>query len=91
MEKAERFISDESLSPSWGIAAKTGFTDPPALRAFGNAARQGTVTKRDAEETAAAFGITLAGGKGVIGALAAVALRGVPREILLDPGRDVPY
>jgi hypothetical protein len=90
LEKAERFVSDESLSPSWGLAAKTGFTVPPALRAFGSAARQGTVTMREAEETAAAFGIRLAGGKGVIGALAAVALRGVPREILLDPSRGVP-
>jgi len=91
LEKAERFISDESLSPNWGIAAKTGFTVPPALRAFGNAARRGVVTKREAEETAASFGIRIAGGTGVIGALAAVALRGVPRDILLDPGRDVLY
>jgi len=36
------------------------------------------------------FGITLHGGNGVIGALGAVALAGLPHEILLDPTREIP-
>ena len=40
------------------------------------------------EATAERFGISLFGGNGVIGALGAVALAGLPHEILLDPAKN---
>jgi hypothetical protein len=43
-----------------------------------------------AEATAERFGISLHGGNGVIGALGAVALAGLPHELLLEPAREIP-
>jgi tRNA(Ile2) C34 agmatinyltransferase TiaS len=48
------------------------------------------VGREFAEETAGKQGITLHGGRGVIGALAAVALSGLPNEILLSPEQNIP-
>jgi tRNA(Ile2) C34 agmatinyltransferase TiaS len=47
------------------------------------------ITRAVAEATAERFGITLHGGNGIIGALGAVALAGLPHEILLDPTREI--
>jgi len=89
-EHSLRFVSDEALSPEWGIAIKTGFTVPRELRNFGNRARTGRVTREEAEETARGHGIFTAGGRGVIGALAAVSCIGLDNTILLDPRRAIP-
>lgn len=84
IERSLKFVSDESLSPEWGIAVKQGFRIDPALRAYGEHARTGYLSRGMAEETAASHAINLYGGDGVIGALAAVALAGVPTDALLD-------
>lgn len=89
LEKATRFIADESLSHEWGIAIRSGLDLPDGLREYGLAARSQVISRPLAEATAERFGVLLAGGNGVIGALAAVALTGLPHEILLDPVREV--
>ena len=89
MEKATRFIADESLSREWGIAIRSGLDLPEGLREYGQMARSQILTRPVAEATAERFGVSLAGGNGVIGALAAVALAGLPHEILLDPERKI--
>jgi hypothetical protein len=84
-EHSLRFVSDEALSPEWGIAIKAGFTVPRDLRRFGNRVRTGRVTRKEAEETARRHGIFTAGGRGIIGAVAAVSCIGLDTSILLDP------
>jgi predicted transcriptional regulator len=86
MERATRFVADESISKEWGIALKTGFTIPGNLRTFGYDAREHRVSRKTCEEIAGRSGVRLAGGRGVVGALAAVALRGLSVPALLDPG-----
>jgi len=89
-EKTLRFVADESLSREWGIAMHSGLEIPDGLREYGRLVRNQIITRAVAEATAERFGVTLHGGNGVIGALGAVALAGLPHEILLDPGRDIP-
>ena len=89
-EKVLRFVADESLSHEWGIAIRSGLQIPDGLRDYGRLVRNQVVTRAVAEATAERFGITLHGGNGVIGALGAVALAGLPHEILLDPTREIP-
>jgi hypothetical protein len=89
-EKTTRFIADESLSHEWGIAIRSGLDLPAGLREYGQMARTQVITRPVAEATAERFGVALAGGNGVIGALAAVALTGLPHEVLLDPAREIP-
>jgi len=48
------------------------------LRAYGRSARESVVTREMAEATAERFGARIYGGRGVIGALAAIALVGLP-------------
>lgn len=86
--KIERFIAGESLSPEWGIAIRHGLTVPEDLREYGRLVRQQIITRPVAEAVAVKSGIPLAGGNGVIGALGAVALTGLPHEILLDPAKN---
>lgn len=88
-EAAVRFVADEAASPEWGIAVRQGFRIPRDLRAYGKSARESVVTRERAEAVAERFGARLHGGRGVIGALAAVALVGLPHDVLLDPQRDV--
>lgn len=88
-EVAVRFVADEAVSLEWGIAVRPGFRVPGALRAYGRSARESVLTRDVAKETAERFGAHLHGGRGVIGALAAVALIGLPHDVLLDPKRDV--
>lgn len=83
--RAVRFVSSEALSPEWGIAVREGFRHLPELRDFGVRAREERVTQEEAWDLASKSGILLKGGRGVVGALAAVALRGVPIGVLLDP------
>ncbi len=89
-ERALLFVNDEALSPEWGMAIKKGFRIPEGLRDFGRQARREVVDIELARRTAGKFDVTLHGKRGVIGALAAVALSGLPNEILLNPDRDVP-
>ncbi|HPD76606.1 MAG TPA: sugar-specific transcriptional regulator TrmB [Methanoregulaceae archaeon] len=88
-EKVTRFVADESLSHEWGIAIRTGLDLPEGLREYGQMARSRIISRPLAEATAERFGIPLAGGNGVIGALAAVCLTGLPYGVLLDPEREI--
>jgi hypothetical protein len=90
VERATLFVEDEALSGEWGIAVKQGFLIDPLLRSYGKKAREEIVSRKSAEETAGVHGITLHGGRGVIGALAAIALSGLRNEILLSPDRKIP-
>ncbi len=87
-DRARRFVEDEALSAEWGIAVKPGFIVSPALHAFGMRARRGRVERAEAERLARDHGIQLHGGRGVIGALAGVALQDLDTAALLDPMQD---
>jgi hypothetical protein len=89
MEKITRFVADESLSHEWGIAIRSGLGLPEGLREYGQMARSTVISRPLAEATAERFGVSLAGGNGVIGALAAIALTGLPYDVLLDPAREI--
>jgi tRNA(Ile2) C34 agmatinyltransferase TiaS len=89
LEKTTRFVADESLSREWGIAIRSGLDLPAGLREYGQMARSQVISRPVAEATAERFGAALVGGNGVIGALAAVALAGLPHEVLLDPAREI--
>jgi hypothetical protein len=84
------FVEDEAISGEWGVAIKQGFRISSELRKYGRKVRKGRVTIEEAHEIAHREDITLAGGQGIIGALAAVALSGMSNEILLDPRGAVP-
>jgi hypothetical protein len=88
-EHSLRFVSDEALSPEWGIAIKQGFTVPRGLRHFGNRVRTGRVTREEAEDIARKHGIFTGGGRGIVGAVAAVSCIGLGNSILLDPKRAI--
>jgi len=88
-EHSLRFVSDEALSPEWGIAIKQGFTVQRDLRHFGNRVRTGNVTRKEAEDIARKHGIFTRGGRGIIGALAAVSCIGLDNSVLLDPRRAI--
>jgi tRNA(Ile2) C34 agmatinyltransferase TiaS len=88
-ESAVRFVAGEAASAEWGIAVRQGFRVPDDLRAYGRSAREAVLTRGAAEATAERFGAHLHGGRGVIGALAAVALVGLPHDVLLDPEREI--
>lgn len=90
MERAILFVEDEALSGEWGIAMKQGFRIDSLLRSYGKQVRDEIVSLESAQETARSQGITLHGGRGVIGALGAIALSGLPNEILLNPERKIP-
>jgi hypothetical protein len=87
--KTLQFVAGESLSREWGVAIRSGLEIPEGLREYGKQVRNQVITRAVAEATAERFGITLHGGNGVIGALGAVALAGLPHEILLDPAREI--
>lgn len=90
ISRALLFLEDEAFSREWGIAVKQGFRVPSTLREYGIRAREAVVTRENAESVAGAHDIQLHGGRGVIGALAAVALSGLPQDVLLDPEKPVP-
>lgn len=89
VERSRLFVEDEAFSPEWGIAIRRGFRTAPGLRAYGRLVRESRVTVETAREVARAHDVALYGGRGVIGALGAIALSGLPNEILLDPNRPV--
>lgn len=86
---SREFIEGETLSSEWGLAFWRGMIIPDTLREYGRRVRTDVVTRADAEETARSSGAVLYGGNGVIGALGAVALAGLPQEILMDPRRII--
>jgi hypothetical protein len=88
-ERSHHFVADESFSSEWGVAIKTGFIVSPRLRAYGELARNERITREDAERIAREESILLRGGKGVIGALAALACIGQDSSILLDPRASI--
>jgi len=87
-ERVRRFVADETFSPDWGIAIRSGFIPLEGLREYGRLVREQVVTRVVAEATAERYKITLVGGNGVIGALGAVALAGLSHEIQLDPAKN---
>ena len=89
IERAVAFVAGESASAEWGIAIRIGLKRPEVLLAFGERARQERLSIEDARSLAEMTGIHLTGGRGVIGALAAVSLHGCAEEILLNP--DHPF
>ncbi len=88
VDRTRKFVADEALSKEWGIAVRRGFIIPAELREYGKMVREQVIARTVAEATAERFGISLYGGNGVIGALGAVALAGLPYEILLDPAKN---
>ena len=89
-KRSHLFVADESYSPDWGIALKPGFLVSKALRMFGNRARHIRVERDEAFQVAESESITVEGGRGIIGALAAVSCIGIDSTILLDPTKDIP-
>ncbi len=84
-----RFVSDESVSTDWGVAIMKGFHISDDLRQFGLRTRYEEVSMRETHDIASRLGIFLFGGGGMIGALAAIALSGLPQSVLLDPQRTL--
>ncbi len=85
IERALRFVRKQSLSPQWGLAIKTGFTIPGPLRTYGLRARKEIIENEEAIAIATGSSILLAGGNGIIGALAAIGLSGEEMSVLLNP------
>jgi hypothetical protein len=83
-----RFVGDESVSSLWGVAIRSGLHIPAKLREYGFSSRRGVVSMTEARTVAAHTSVVLSGRDGIIGALAAVALTGLPVSIQLDPRRD---
>jgi len=90
-DRVRRFVSDESFSPEWGIAIRSGFTARAGLLEYGRLVREQVITRATAETVADKHDVTLIGGSGVIGALGAIALAGLPHEVQLDPGKNEFY
>lgn len=86
---ASRFVEEESQSDNFGFALKAGFMIPESLKKFGDRARFGETDIASAEQVAEENGIYLTGERGRIGALAAIAFRGLDNDILLNPSAGI--
>ncbi len=86
IERAVRFIEEESFSREWGLAVKQGFIISEPLRRFGLAARREVVTADMANILANSENIRVFGRNGRIGAIAAIGLSREDNAILLNPG-----
>lgn len=82
--KISRFVEEESVSDNWGVAISQGLHVSPDLLALASRIRSERVTQEEVLTIAKEHGIVTFGGRGVIGAVAAVALRTQPQEVLLD-------
>lgn len=89
-EKTINFVTDESHSNEWGIAMKTGFLIGESLREYGRLVRTTRVKKGMAEKVAIQNDVSIHGGRGIIGALAAVSCIRLHTAILLNPLEDLP-
>ncbi|MDD1679052.1 MAG: sugar-specific transcriptional regulator TrmB [Methanomicrobiales archaeon] len=87
--RSQLFIADESYSSEWGMAMKTGFLVSDHLRSFSARTRSGPVEREDAMQVASDESVYITGGRGIIGALAAIACIGIDSTILLDPKREI--
>lgn len=88
-EIAARFVEEESSSDDYGFALKTGFIIPKSLRRYGNSTRFKELNISTAEITAKENSIYLQGKRGRIGALAAVAFRGLDTDLLINPSAEI--
>jgi hypothetical protein len=88
-EIVARFVDEESHSGDYGFAFKTGFMISDSLRRFGNSVRLDEIDMAYAEKTANENGIYLSGKRGRIGALAAIAFRGLDNDILVNPSAEI--
>ncbi len=89
-ELAARFVEDESLSDNWGIAVKEGFVISEPLRGFGFSVRERVIAESEIPDIAAEENLFIRGGKGVVGAVAAVSFCGLATRILLCPAATSP-
>lgn len=89
-ELAARFVEDESLSDNWGIAVKEGFVISEPLRGFGFSVRERVIAESELSDIAAKEDLFIRGGKGVVGAVAAVSFCGLVTRILLCPAATSP-
>ena len=89
-ELAARFVEDESLSDNWGIAVKEGFVISEPLRGFGFSVRERVIAESEIPDIAANEKLFIRGGKGVVGAVAAVSFCGLATRILLCPAATSP-
>ncbi|RJS71956.1 MAG: hypothetical protein CW694_03880 [Candidatus Syntrophoarchaeum sp. WYZ-LMO15] len=91
IDEAVRYLQSETLSDETAMAYRTGFRENQHLRVFAARARSEEVVVEDAKEAAELSGVKIleiTGSRGIIGAVAAVGLSGLPKEILLNPEAD---
>lgn len=88
-EKIFKFVADEAHSPEWGVAIKSGLSISPQLRKFARDARTNVVRKEAAESLAREHGVQVKGGRGIIGAVAAISLADLPTDVLLDIRQEI--
>lgn len=89
LEKVVRFVSEESVSAQWGVAVFKGINVPRELLLLGARIRRERVSLEEVSKVCDRCGVTVFGGSGVIGAVAAVSLKNQPLEVLLDVGNEV--
>ncbi len=83
-QKICRFVEDESVSEEWGVAILRGISVPEEMETLAAEIRKTRVSLETVQKTADTCGIMTFGGRGIIGACAAVSLKHQPQEILLD-------
>ncbi len=82
--KVCRFVDDESVSEDWGVAIHRGIFVPERMEALAAEIRRGRVSLELVKQTADECGVLTFGGRGIIGACAAVSLKHQPQEVLLN-------
>jgi hypothetical protein len=87
--KISRFVESESVSENWGVAIAQGLNVPMDLLILAARIRRERVSHEEVLTAAQLHGIDVFGGRGVIGAVAAVALRTQSQEVLLDLANPV--
>jgi len=80
-----RFVEDESVSDDWGVAIFKGIFLPRKIQELAAEIRKRRVIYEDVVKAADYHGIKIYGGRGIIGAVAAVGMKNQPQEVLLDP------
>jgi hypothetical protein len=83
------FVEEESVSENWGIAIARDIPVESELLSLAERIRRERVSLAEVLFLADKYGIETYGGRGIIGAVAAVSLRDQPQEVLLDPSCDV--
>lgn len=87
--KIGRFVEEESVSENWGVAIAQGLQVPKELLMLAARIRRERVGLAEVLAAAERCGVATFGGRGVIGAVAAVALRTQSQEVLLDLANPV--